>query len=169
MNRPNDEPLVRALRETDLEAVTALDARITGRRRDEYFRRKLAHALADTGIQLSLAALLDRTFAGFLLARVDYGEFGTTEPVAVLDTLGVHPDCAGRGAGSALLRQLLVNLQGLGIRRLETEVAWEDQELLSFFHRAGFRPAPRYCLDLDVEPALRLDEERAARREPAIR
>ncbi len=162
-----DNILVRGLHEADLESVIMLDSRITGRRREEFFRHKLSRALADTGIQVSLAAVVDRTFAGFLLARVYYGEFGATEQVAVLDTLGVHPAFAGRGVGRALLRQLLQNLQGLGIRALETEVSWEDQRLLSFFHHAGFRPAPRFCLDLDVEQAVQLEERREAAREQA--
>lgn len=145
------EPVeVRRLRPSDLEAVIALDAKNVGRRRDEYFKVKLQQNLVETGIQVSLAAELDRCFCGFLLARVFYGEFGTLEPVAVLDTLDVHPDFRRRGVGRALLRQLRVNLRGLGVGRLQTEVAWDDQALLGFFHGEGFRPAERLCLDLDL-------------------
>jgi ribosomal protein S18 acetylase RimI-like enzyme len=141
--------LVRPLSPRDLEAVVALDAKNVGRRREEYFRVKLQQNLQETGIKVSLAAEVDGSFAGFLLARVYYGEFGTMEPVAVLDTLGVHAAYRGRGVGSALLRQLRLNLRALGIARLRTEVDWDEQDLLGFFHRQGFRPAPRICLDLD--------------------
>lgn len=142
---------VRRLQPDDLKAVTELDAKITGRRREEYFRRKLDQALRDTGIEISLAAELDGVFTGFLLARVYYGEFGSAERVAMLDTLGVHPDFRGRGVGRSLLDQLRTNLLGLGIHGLQTEVSWEDQALLSFFHHEGFQPAPRLCLDLVLE------------------
>lgn len=142
--------LVRGLRPDDLEAVIAVDAKNVGRRRDEYFKVKLRQNLAETGIKISLAAEMDRCFCGFLLARVFYGEFGTMEPVAVLETLGVPPGFRNRGVGSALLLQLRKNLAALRVLRLQTEVDWEDQELLAFFHREGFRPAPRFCLDLDV-------------------
>jgi ribosomal protein S18 acetylase RimI-like enzyme len=155
---------VRRLRPDDLEAVIALDARNTGRRRDEYFKLKLAQALSDTGIVLSLAAEADSMFAGFLLARVFYGEFGSTEQVAMLDTLGVHPARRGQGVGDALLRQLRTNLLGLGIRNLQTEVSWDDQELLAFFHHEGFRPASRLCLDLDLERARDRNDEADAQR-----
>ena len=154
--------VVRNLRPRDLEAVIDLDSRILGRRRAEYFKVKLAQALSDTGIQISLAAELDSAFAGFLLARVWYGEFGAMDKAAVLDTIGVHPGFRGRGVGKALLRQLRQNLQGLGIPHLRTEVGWDDQQLLSFFHDTGFRPAPRFCLDLDLEAARRADDRRAA-------
>ena len=78
------------------------------------------------------------------------GEFGVTEPVAVLDTVGVHPDFQGQGVGHALLDQLAVNLRGLGVGSLRTEVGWESQGLLRFFHEAGFVPAPRLSLELDL-------------------
>lgn len=139
---------VRRLRPDDLEAVVQLDARVVGRSRGEYFKVKLAQALAETGIEVSLAAESDDIFKGFLLARVYYGEFGSMEPVAVLDTIGVHPDFRGEGVGHALMEQLMRNLRGLGITRLQTEVSWDDQGLLAFFRRCGFEPAARFCLDL---------------------
>jgi ribosomal protein S18 acetylase RimI-like enzyme len=150
METAADTVLVRGLRPEDLEPVIALDAKIVGRRREEYFKVKLRQNLAETGIKVSLAAELEGCFSGFLLARVFYGEFGTMEPVAVLDTLGVHPDFRQRGVGTALLLQLRRNLGALRVSRLQTEVGWDNQELLAFFHREGFRPAARLCLDLDL-------------------
>jgi len=141
---------VRGLRPEDLEAVVALDARHVGRRRDQFFRLKLEDNLRADGIRLSLAAEIDGLFVGFLLARVYYGEFGRTEPAAVLDTLNVHPDFQGQGVGTALLAQLRRNLRALGVFSLQTEVEWDDQRLLAFFHHEGFRPAPRFALDLDL-------------------
>lgn len=147
--------MIRRLRPDDLNAVIALDARIMGRRRDEYFRLKLKRALSQTGVEVSLAAQHDGFFAGFLLALVYYGEFGMLEPVAVLDTIGVSPDYRRQGIGKALFEQMLLQLEALNIPRLTTEVAWSDQELLRFLHDEGFTPAPRLCLDLDVAAARR--------------
>ena len=161
-NDVNDTVLVRNLRPKDLERVVDIDTRNTGRSRAQYFKVKLAQALADTGIQVSLAAELDGVLAGFLLARVYYGEFGATEQSAVLDTIGVHPRHQGRGVGQALLRQLRENLLGLGIPVLRTEVSWEDRSLLSFFHREGFTPAPRFCLDMDLANARNAESRREA-------
>jgi ribosomal protein S18 acetylase RimI-like enzyme len=146
-----DEVVVRNLRPSDLDAVIAVDAKLTGRRRDEFYEHKLHQAFHDSGIQVSLAVEADGNLVGFLLARVYYGEFGRTDPVAVLDAMGVHPDFARRGAGRDLLAQLCTNLRGLGLRRLQTEVGWDHLDLLCFFHSQGFRPAPRICLDLDLE------------------
>jgi ribosomal protein S18 acetylase RimI-like enzyme len=158
----NEAVVVRNLRPRDLDAVILLDSKITGRKRTEYFKVKLAQALSDTGIQVSLAAEFDGQFAGFLLARVYYGEFGATEKTAVLDTIDVNPNLRGKGIGPALLAQLRQNLLGLGIPLLQTEVAWEDQPLMAFFQRSGFRPAARLCLDLDLRAAQQKEEQQAA-------
>jgi len=144
--------VVRGLRPEDLPAVVALDAKISGRRREEFFRIKLQQNLAETGVKISLAAECDGCFCGYLLARVYYGEFGIPEPTAVLDSLGVHPDFQGRGAGQALLGQLGLNLHGLGVARLTTQVSWTEFRLLGFFQHMGFRPSDRLCLDLPIVP-----------------
>jgi ribosomal protein S18 acetylase RimI-like enzyme len=149
---------VRQLRPQDLEAVIALDAKAVGRRREEFFKVKLKQAMSDTGVQVSLGAELDGIFVGFLLARVYYGEFGAPEPFAVLDTMGVHPDFRGRGIGNDLIDQLRTNLLGLGIAILQTEVSWQNRALLAFFQHEGFQPAPRFCLDLDLEKTRRARE-----------
>ena len=134
-NLEEQDVLVRRLRPDDLDAVIALDAKVIGRRREEYFKLKLKQALSDTGIEVSLGAELEQIFVGFLLARVYYGEFGALEHVAVLDTMAVNPDFQGRGVGTALVDQLRVNLLGLGIQTLQTEVSWRNPRLLTFFNR----------------------------------
>ena len=152
-----DDPMIRSLRADDQEALVRIDARIVGRRREEFFRVKLRQAFADTGVALSLVAELDGLVVGFVLARVYYGEFGIAEPVAVLDVFGVHPDFRGRHVGSALVGQLRTNLLGLGISHLQTEVAWDSPDLITFFQHEGFVPAARLCLDLDLR-ATRPDD-----------
>ncbi len=151
-DRTRVEVTVRGLQPKDLERVIALDAKNTGRRRDEFFKHKLQQNLVETGIKVSLAAEIDHMFTGFLLARVYYGEFGALEPVAALDTIDVHPDFRRRGVAAALMEQLVTNLVGLGVGRLRTEVDWDAPDLLLFFHHKGFRPAARFCLDLEVKP-----------------
>jgi len=147
---PRDQVVVRSVHMADLDAMVSIDAASTGRRRDRFLEKKLAQALGDTGIAMSLGAEFDGHLVGFLLARVYYGEFGVLEPSAVMDVFGVHPDYRGRHVASALLDQLRTNLLGLGIRTLQTEVRWDSSDLLSFFQHEGFTIAPRICLDLDL-------------------
>jgi GNAT superfamily N-acetyltransferase len=149
----NDDSIrIRGLEPSDFDAVVAIDAKNIGRRREAFFQLKLADNLSAGGIRVSLGAELDGIFVGFLLARVFYGEFGITEPAAALDTLGVHPDFQGQGVGAALVAQLKRNLVALRVRSIQTEVSWDDPHLLTFFQHEGFRPAPRFALDLALEP-----------------
>ena len=65
----------------------------------------------------------------------------------MIDSIGVDPPSRGQHVGQALLRQLLINLQALRVERVQTEVDWNQIDLLHFMHRNGFDPAPRVCLE----------------------
>jgi predicted N-acetyltransferase YhbS len=134
---------VRGIEPSDLADIVRIDQGITGRDRQDYMQDKLVEALHDSAIRVSLTARMDDTIIGFLMARVDLGDFGRTEPVAVIDTIGVHPGYARRGAGHALISQLFVNLGALRIERVETVVAPRDVALLGFLYDVGFVPAQR--------------------------
>lgn len=132
---------VRAMQPGDLGDIVRIDRSITGRDRRDYVHRKLAEALQDSAVRVSLTARLDGVVAGFVMARVDLGDYGRTEPVAVIDTIGVESACTRRGVGRALLSQLFVNLGALRIERLETIVAPQDLTLLGFLYAVGFAPS----------------------------
>lgn len=141
---------VRTLTMADLGWMVRIDAEFTGRERTEYYRVKLEEAERDTGVRISLSAFLEGEPAGFLMGRLYYGEFGMPEPVAILDSLAVSRARQGKLVGKALMRQLRMNLHALGIEKLQTQVEWDQVELVRFFQRVGFRPAPRLCLELDL-------------------
>jgi ribosomal protein S18 acetylase RimI-like enzyme len=142
---------LRSIRESDLSALIAIDRRITGRDRSTYFERKLEEVLRESDVRVSLVAEWDNVPIGFIMARVDFGEFGRLEPTAVLDTLGVDPDYRKQGVGRALLSQLLVNLMTLRIERIRTEVDWQARDLVGFLDRCGFRPAQQLCFGRSIE------------------
>jgi ribosomal protein S18 acetylase RimI-like enzyme len=142
-----DKVPVRAMRESDLAPMIAIDRQITGRDRSGYFRQKFEEALYESDVRVSLVADRDERSVGFIMARVDLGEFGRFEPTAVIDTIGVDAECRHQGVGRALLSQLLVNLATLRIERVRTESDWRDLELLAFLDHCGFRPSQELCFD----------------------
>lgn len=142
-----DKIPVRSLQEGDLHALVAIDRRITGRDRAAYFHRKLTEALTGSDVRVSLVAEQDGVPVGFIMARVDFGEFGQVETTAVIDTIGVDPDYRNRGVGRALLSQLLANLGTLRVEKVQTEVDWQDRDLLGYLDHSGFCPSQRLCFD----------------------
>ncbi|MCC6378833.1 MAG: GNAT family N-acetyltransferase [Burkholderiales bacterium] len=134
---------VRSMTRADLGDAVRIDRASTGRDREGAIGRKLAEALEESGLRVSLTARLDDVIVGFLMARADLGDFGRTEPAAVLDTIAVDPAYQHRGVGHALLSQLLLNLGALRIDRVETVVAPRDLGLLGFLFDVGFVPSPR--------------------------
>lgn len=140
----------RTLTSADLPGILRVDRRLTGRDRGTYVRRKVEESLQDSGISVSLAAHEDGAIVGFVTARVDTGDAGRTEPVAILDTIGVDPAFARKGVGRGLMSQLFTNLHAICVERIETIVAREDFALLRFLYRIGFEPSQRLAFRLRV-------------------
>ena len=138
-----DNADVRGMEAGDLDAIIRIDRTITGRDRRDYMQHKLVEAIHDSAIRVSLTARLDDTVVGFLMARVDLGDFGRTEPVAVIDTIGVDSRATRRGVGHALVSQLFANLGALRVERVETVVSPHDRALLGFLYDVGFAPSQR--------------------------
>ena len=138
-----DHADVRSLERDDLADIVRIDRRNMGRDRGAYIGRVVDEALNDSAIRVSLVAHQDGSATGFIMAGVDFGDFGRTEPVAVIDLLGVDPGFTGAGIGSALLSQLFVNLEALRVERVATVVERDNFGLLEFFYRAGFASSQR--------------------------
>lgn len=134
---------VASMTRADLAQIAGIDRGITGHDRSGYIAARLAEAMDDSSIRVSLVARRDGAIAGYLMARADLGDYGRTEPVAVIDTLGVAPEHAKTGIGHALLSQLFANLGALRVESVETMIDHSDLALVGFFHGCGFVPAQR--------------------------
>jgi ribosomal protein S18 acetylase RimI-like enzyme len=149
-----DRVEVHSLTAHDLPAILAVDRLVTGADREQYLTDMLHEALADSAVRVSLVARRDGVTAGFLMAKTDFGDFGRTEPVAVIDTVAVHPQFVRQRIGGAMLSQLFVNLQALHVERVETVVAGDNTGLLGFFNRAGFAPGERLAFVKTIPGAV---------------
>ena len=143
---------VHSMSRADLADIVRIDKGITGRDRGGYMSARLAEAVDDASLRVSLAARRDGANVGYLMASVDRGDFGRTEPVAVIDTIGVDPEYAHRGVGRALLAQLFANLGALRVERVETVVAARDLALLGFLYAVGFTPSQRLPFVRRLDP-----------------
>ncbi len=142
----HDRVPVRSMREDDLDAIVRIDRRSTSGSHRDYLAAKLKEALTESGVRVSLIAEQDGQPVGFIMARVDFGEFGRTEPTAVMDTVGVDPGERHHGVGLALMSQLITNLASLRVETVRTEVDWNGFEILAYLDRIGFRPSQQVTL-----------------------
>ena len=138
-----DRADVRSLERADLDEIVRIDRRIMGRDRSAYISHIVDEAMHDSAIRVSLVAHQDGSATGYIMASVDFGDYGRTEPVAVLDTIGVDPGFTGAGVGTALLSQLFVNLEALRVERVATVVERGNFGLIEFFYRVGFGQSQR--------------------------
>lgn len=145
-----DSADVRSMKSQDLQEIARIDRALTGRDRTDYMQAKLAEAMNDSALRVSMTARLDGAIVGYLMARADLGDFGRTEPAAVIDTIGVDPEYEHRGVGRALLSQLFANLGALRVERVETLTAPRDQDLLGFLFDAGFQPSQRLAFSRSI-------------------
>jgi GNAT superfamily N-acetyltransferase len=150
MDGEREGVIVRTLTAADAPHLVRMDQAITGRNRTAWYEGKLKRALLDSDIRISLGAEREGRLVGAVLGSLHYGEFGIPEPIAVLDTVLVDPGVRAQGVGTALFDQLARNLCALGIRRLRTEVGWDEHDLNRFLGHRGFVPAPRLVLELPL-------------------
>lgn len=141
---------IRPMAPSHFREILRIDGAVTGRDRTPHMEALLAESMEASRTRVSLVGSMDGAVVGFVMARADVGDFGRTEPVAVLDTLGVDPEYARRGIGRALLAQLCENLSQLQLEGVETLVRVADLELLGFFQGVGFAPAQRLVFVRDI-------------------
>jgi len=141
---------IRSITELDLDAIVRIDSKLNGRERRDYFEAKLNEVMSETGIRVSLVAEIEALVVGFIMARVDFGDYGRTEPTAVIDTVGVNPSFGRSGVASALLSQLLANLDALHVESIRTNVGWNNFPLLSVLNKNGFTPAQQVVLTKSI-------------------
>jgi ribosomal protein S18 acetylase RimI-like enzyme len=137
---------VRSMTEADLAKIISIDAASSGGSRVEYFTRMQDENLNQSGVRMSLVAEQDGFPVGFIMARVDFGEFGRASAEAVMDAIGVDPGFRKQGIGLALTAKLMANLNILQVATVRTEVDWNDTVLIDYFSAVGFAPAQRITL-----------------------
>ena len=145
-----DKVTIRPMTENDLDAIVAIDSMYFGVERTEYYKEKLMAATKGSGINTSLVAEQEGEILGFMIGALYTGEFGIPETTANLDTIGIHPEAAGKGVAAMILEQFKNQIGKLGVTTLHTLVDWNDRNLMLFFQRAGFVPSKRLSLELEI-------------------
>lgn len=130
---------IRLIQKGDFGALVALDAEVFGKKRADYYERKIDLALDDhRHLVTSLVAEVGGKVVGFVMGEIYRGEFGIPDTVASLDTIGVDPKFQGNGIGRALMEEFVTIARKAGVEVISTQVDWNDWDLLRFFDSSGF-------------------------------
>lgn len=138
---------LRPVTDLDLDAVTAIDEKISGTYRPSEWEGRVAYYIRRDP-ELSLVAELEGKVVGFMLGEVRAGEFGLEEPAGWIEVMGVDPDVQGKSIGRALLEGMVAGFRARGAKKVRTLVDAEGQEaLLKFFEATGFTATPTRLLE----------------------
>jgi ribosomal protein S18 acetylase RimI-like enzyme len=135
---------IRPAQVTDLEAISALDVRLTGSNKPAYWQEMLAPERHFLVAETDKGAL-----AGFIAGEVRAWEFG--QPAAGwVFAIQIDPRLRQRGVGSQLFEALVARFKQEGVTRVRTLVDRKDHLILSFFRAQGMVAGPSLQLDKDL-------------------
>ena len=135
---------IRPVQASDLSAISALDARLTGFDKPDYWRDMLA-----PGRHFLLAESEKGVLAGFIAGEIRAWEFG--QPAAGwVFAIQIDPKLRLKGVGTALFDALVARFKTEGVTRVRTLVDRKDHLILSFFRAQGMVAGPSLQLDMDV-------------------
>lgn len=137
---------IRNLTELDIDGITRIDERITGKYRPQVWEQRVVYYIRRDPDAPKVAEQ-DGKVVGFMLGEVRGGEFGLDEPTGWLEFFGVDPSARGGGVGRRLTEALLDHFRSRGAKITRTMVAERDREIDAFLRAMGFTPAALTALE----------------------
>ncbi|MBI1995927.1 MAG: GNAT family N-acetyltransferase [Deltaproteobacteria bacterium] len=129
---------VRSLERRDLPSIVAMEERVTGVARPQYWEQRIELSEAIRPHWTSLVAEFDNRFVGFLFGRAGELEFGLPGTIAWVETIGVDPAYRGRGIARELIEEFISSAEDHGIKTIFTLVSNGQTDMQNFFSRQGF-------------------------------
>ncbi len=134
------EVRIRCLEDTDLGEIIALDEKISGSYRPDFWERRLAYYFRRDP-EASVVAESGGRVVGFMFGEMRSGEFGMEEPTGWIEVLGVDPDLRGKAVGRSLAERVMDHFRQSGATTVRTLVDEEMVGIEKFFRRLGFQPS----------------------------
>jgi ribosomal protein S18 acetylase RimI-like enzyme len=141
---------IRPMTGGDLEAVVAIDEKVLGERRSDYWRRKIKTPERQQSEVSGLVAEWEGRIVGFILGELSGREFRTPGTIGWIDTIGIDPDYQRKGLASFLLEEMIRNFREQGVETVHTLVNWSSWDLLQFYKKAGFDRGDMINLELKI-------------------
>ena len=147
---------VRKVEAADVAHVIALDERVTGLAKPDYwhdvFERYGANRRRDRSFLVaeSLEAKSRRSILGFIIGEVRAWEFGSA-PCGWVIALSVEPRARLHGIGQALFKAISMEFKQAGVDKMRTMVARDNRLHLMFFRSEGMMAGPYLQLEKELD------------------
>jgi ribosomal protein S18 acetylase RimI-like enzyme len=141
---------VRPVRRADLDRVIAIDAIVTGLRKQDYWRALYRrYGGVDDDARHFLVAEVEGRVAGFVIGEVRDWEFGSP-PCGWVFAISVDPSVRLAGVGTRLLDAISEGFRRKGVRKLRTMLSRDNTLILSFFRSQGMTAGSLLPLEMDL-------------------
>ncbi|TDI56785.1 MAG: N-acetyltransferase [Alphaproteobacteria bacterium] len=152
--KPTEAPLlVRRASADDIERVIALDARITGLAKADYWRdvfeRYGQRRLEERFFLVAESEQLGAAVLGFVVGEIRAWEFGSA-PCGWVFALSVDPDARLQHIGERLFEAISEEFHRAGIGKLRTMVARDNPLHMTFFRSEGMMAGPYIQLEKSI-------------------
>lgn len=147
---------IRRVRAQDIPLVIALDTRVTGLPKPDYwtdlFERFGERRLKERFFLVAEppAGARNRALLGFIIGEIRAWEFGS-EPCGWVFGLSVDPDQRLHGIGQALFAAIESEFRKAGMTKMRTMVARDNQLNLRFFRSEGMMAGPYIQLEKELD------------------
>jgi len=137
IERKESKIRIRPMEPEDIDAVLAIDRKITGVRRAVTYTDLIIGDLGKIP-DLSFVAEVNGEVRGFLLARRAYFGEPFTE-VGLIQILGVDPDYQRQGIATGLVNALVETSQSKKLNAVRIMINQRDSQLQPLFAHMGFK------------------------------
>ncbi|MFX0066443.1 MAG: GNAT family N-acetyltransferase [Candidatus Hermodarchaeota archaeon] len=143
-------PIIRVMKEDDLERIIQIDNMVLGKRRSDYWERKIGMEGRKSPLP-SLVAEIEGKIVGFIFGEASGWEYGVPDNIGWIDTIGVDPSYQKKGVARMLMEEMLNHMKKVGVDTVYTLVNWRDWGLLQFFDAMGFKRGDMINLEFKIE------------------
>lgn len=132
---------IRDLREEDIDAVLAIDQKVTGEDRAVTYATSPTSYIAGE-LDVSVVAEVSGQVIGFLLGELADSRYETAD-TAWLQLIGIDPDYQRLGIGSRMMQAFLERCRQNKVQSVRIMISANDWWMLSFVGSLGFARAER--------------------------
>ncbi len=145
---------VRRIRATEVPDVVALDARVTGLAKPDYWQ-DIYHRYGERRAKERFFLIAEQAdgaggVLGFIVGEIRAWEFGS-EPCGWVFGLSVDPEARLHGIGQAMFQALCAEVKAAGVTKIRTMVARDNTLHLRFFRGEGMMAGPYLQLEKELE------------------